>query len=286
MKERKTRGYRSMVGLEKLSKDEIKARNLETYGSKIKHYRIKAGLEPAQLAEILGISESSVRNWECGLTRPDPEYLYRMFTILDVEPNEFFGFTGIGTLLTANERQIVDQYRTLDDAGKDAVETFVSAMHKKAHMRKLRAAYNNMNSVSNWGRAAAAGQGCEWPEHPEEEEIILYDLPEVRRADEIITVNGSSMEPQYSDGDLALVQHTEDIQIGDIGIYYVYGYGAVIKQVAHDRLHSLNPEYDDVFPYEEGAIPIGRVIGKVTRDMIPSAEEQMLFEEALPIFDK
>ena len=286
MKERKTRGYRSMVGLEKLSKDEIKARNLETYGSKIKHYRIKAGLEPAQLAEILGISESSVRNWECGLTRPDPEYLYRMFTILDVEPNEFFGFTGIGTLLTANERQIVDQYRTLDDAGKDAVETFVSAMHEKAHMRKLRAAYNNMNSVSNWGRAAAAGQGCEWPEHPEEEEIILYDLPEVRRADEIITVNGSSMEPQYSDGDLALVQHTEDIQIGDIGIYYVYGYGAVIKQVAHDRLHSLNPEYDDFFPYEEGAIPIGRVIGKVTRDMIPSAEEQMLFEEALPIFDK
>ena len=274
MKERKTRGYRSMVGLEKLSKDEIKVRNLETYGSKIKSYRIKAGLEPAQLAEILGISESSVRNWECGLTRPDPEYLYRMFSILNVEPNEFFGFTGIGTLLTTNERQIVDQYRTLDDAGKDAVETFVSAMHEKAHMRKLR------------GRAVAAGQGCEWPEHPEEEEVILYDSSDVRRADEIITISGSSMEPQYSDGDLALVQHTEDIRIGDIGIYYVYGYGAVIKQVAHDRLHSLNPEYDDVFPYEEGAIPIGRVIGKVTRDMIPSVEEQMLFEEALPIFDK
>ena len=47
MKERKTKGYRSIAGLEKLTKEEIKARNLETYGSKIKHYRIKAGLEAA-----------------------------------------------------------------------------------------------------------------------------------------------------------------------------------------------------------------------------------------------
>lgn len=286
MKERKTKGYRSIAGLEKLTKEEIKARNLETYGSKIKHYRIKAGLEPAQLAEILQISESSVRNWECGLTRPDPEYLYRMFTILNVEPNEFFGFKGIGTLLTTAERQIIDEYRMLDDAGREALETFSTAMCEKAQTRKLRAAYDRMNYISNLGRAAAAGQGCEWPEHPEEEEVILYDTPEVSRADEIITVSGSSMEPQYSDGDLVLIQHTEDIRIGDIGIYYVYGYGAVIKQVAYDRLHSLNPDYDDVFPYEEGAVPIGRVIGKITKDMIPSAEEQMLFEKARPLFEK
>lgn len=287
MKEiKKSRGYRNIAGLETLSKADIKARNLETYGSKIKHFRIKAGLEPAQLAEILQISESSVRNWECGLTRPDPEYLYRMFSILDVEPNEFFGFHGIGTLLTTEERNIIDGYRTLDDAGKEAVETFVCAMHEKAHMRKLKSAYNRMNVVNDFGHAAAAGEGLEWEDNPEEEPVILYDSTEVRRADEIIRVNGSSMEPQYSDGDLVLVQYSDNIRVGDIGIFYVYGYGAVIKQVGYDRLHSLNPEYDDVLPYEEGAKPVGRVIGKVTKDMIPSVEDQKLFEEALPIFDK
>ena len=62
-------------------------------------------------------------------------------------------------------------------------------MHEKAHMRKLRAAYDNMNSVSSWWRAVAAGQGSEWPEHPEEEEVILYDSNDVRRADEIITIS-------------------------------------------------------------------------------------------------
>ena len=100
----KAKGYSTIAGLEKLSPEEIKQRNLETYGSKIKNFRNRAGMTAEQLADALQISKSSVRNWECGLTRPDPEFLYRMFTILNVEPNEFFGLTGIGTLLTTEEQ--------------------------------------------------------------------------------------------------------------------------------------------------------------------------------------
>lgn len=286
MAEKKSRGYKYISGLEKMTKQEIKARNLETYGSKVKYYRSKAGLEPAQLADLLQISESSVRNWECGLTRPDPEYLYRMFSILDVEPNEFFGIGGVGTLLTTKERQIVDRYRTLDANGKHAVEIFINAMGADAHNTKLKAAYDRMNSVTFRNRGAAAGDGCDWEDYPEEEEIILYDTPEVRRADEIFVISGSSMEPEYSDGDLVMVEYTQNLRIGDIGIYYAYGYGSVIKQVCRDRLHSLNPDYDDVYPHEEGAKPVGRVLGKVTKDMIPTPEEKMLYEEAVQTFEK
>ena len=107
----KSKGYNAIAGLEKLTPEEIKQRNLETYGTRIKTFRTRAKMTAEQLADALQISKSSVRNWECGLTRPDPEFLYRMFTILNVEPNEFFGFSGIGTLLTTQEKTLIDNYR-------------------------------------------------------------------------------------------------------------------------------------------------------------------------------
>ena len=125
---KKSKGYKNIAGLENLIAADIKQRNLETYGESIKKYRKKAGLTVDQLASLLQITNSSVKNWESGYSRPDPEYLYRMFTILDVEPNEFFGIGGIGTLLTTNERNLVDYYRTLDDAGKEDLETIAQSM--------------------------------------------------------------------------------------------------------------------------------------------------------------
>ena len=77
-----------------------------------------------------------------------------------------------------------------------------------------------------------------------------------------------------------LVQYCSELSYGDIGIFYVPGMGGVIKQVAHDRLHSLNPDFDDIFPYEDGAKIIGPVLGKITADMIPNADEQALYLEA------
>ena len=85
----------------------------------------------------------------------------------------------------------------------------------------------------------------------------------------------------YYDGDKVLVEYCTDLKNGDIGIFYVPGFGGVIKQKAYDRLHSLNPDYDDIFPYEQGAKLIGRVVGKITKDMIPSAEDVSLYAEAM-----
>lgn len=268
----------------RLSAEELKRRNLETYGSKIKHFRIRAGVTAEQLADSLGISKSSVRNWECGLTRPDPELLYHMFAVLKTEPNEFFGITGIGGLLTDRERALISNYRSLDPAGKEDLEAIAIAMNEKAHTRILRSAYDKMNIVCDMGRFAAAGDGTDWPDNPEREKIILFDSPAVSRADEIITVTGRSMEPQFHDHDKVLIEYCCEIKNGDIGIFYVPGFGGVIKQKAYDRLHSLNPDYDDIFPYEDGARIVGRVIGKIESSMIPAADEQALYLEAVSAF--
>ena len=57
-------------------------------------------------------------------------------------------------------------------------------------------------------------------------------------------------------------------------------WAASLSRSPHDRLHSLNPAYDDIFPYEDGAKIIGRVLGKVTEEMIPDQDEQALYMEA------
>ena len=276
------KGYSTIAGLEKASPEEIKQRNMEHYGLKIKQFRNRAGLTVDQLADKLQISKSSVRNWECGLTRPDPEFLYRMFSILDVEPNEFFGLAGVGTLLTVSEKDLLNQYRELDSSGKEAVDVLVRGMSGRMRLKRLRRAYHGLNSVTNKERLFAAGDHSnDWPDYPESEEVILYDSPTVSQADEIITVSGASMEPKFFSGDKVLVKYCSDIQNGDIGCFYVPGIGGVIKQKAYDRLHSLNPKFDDIIVNEEGATIIGLVLGRITNDMIPSAEEQELFLEAL-----
>lgn len=278
----KKNGYATIAGLEKLTPEEIKHRNLETYGTKVRAFRTRAGMTADQLAEALQISTSSVRNWECGLTRPDPEYIYRMFSILNVEPNEFFGIKGIGTILTDREKSMIEDYRTLDDRGKRDAERYLTAMAEHSHGRLLYKTYYRIDAVPDYGRSAAAGTiGTDWPDHPEEDEILLYSSHAVRNADEIITVSGDSMEPQFHDGDKVLVEHCVEIRNGDIGVFFVPGVGGVIKQKAYDRLHSLNPDYDDIFPYEDGAQLVGRVLGKIERGMLPTQEEKTLYAEAV-----
>ena len=261
---------------------DVKQHNLDRYGSRIKAFRVRAGLSADQLAAALGISRSSVRNWECGLTRPDPDLLYCMFSLLDVEPNEFFGLQGVGSLLSGQEQSLLNLYRGLDAAGREDAQALLEALSASAYRRRLLAARERMGAVPDRGRFVAAGDGAEWPDRPEEaQDVILYRDGPVAQADEIITVAGRSMEPQFHDGDRVLVRHCQDLRNGDIGIFFVPGLGGVIKQKAWDRLHSINPDYDDIFPYEEGAAVIGRVLGRVEKSMIPTLEDQRLYREAL-----
>ncbi len=279
----KTKGYSTIAGLENLTPEEIKKRNLETYGNRIKSFRTRAGMSAEQLAQALQISKSSIRNWECGLTRPDPEFIYRMFSILDVEPNEFFGFSGIGNLLTAQEKTLVDNYRALDSHSQRDLSIFANALANQAYMRKLNKAYQDMQTVVSFGRYASAGVvGEEWPEDGERKagQVILFRSAITKRADEVIMVNGDSMEPQFHHGDNVLVQYCTELRNGDVGVFFVPGIGGVIKQKAYDRLHSINPKYDDVFPYEEGAKLVGRVLCTIDETMRPSRDQQMLFMKA------
>ena len=71
----------------------------------------------------------------------------------------------------------------------------------KPEVRKVRAAAVAANLAAK--AAVAARELLE----EESESCILYDSSAVSAADEIITVCGQSMEPQFHDGDRVLVQY-------------------------------------------------------------------------------
>lgn len=258
----------------------VEQKVIHVFGEIIRKYRTRSKYSQKDLAGMMGVNQNTICNWETDKNQPDAQALRRLCVLLDIPLYEFLGIEDRHSKISEREQHLLSFYRTLDEHGKEDLETFAEALSGNVHKRKLRTALERMNSVADFGRPAAAGDGADWEDHPESAQCILFDSHTVSEADEIITVCGQSMEPKFHDGDRVLVQYCTDLSYGDIGIFYVPGMGGVIKQVAHDRLHSLNPDYDDIFPYEEGAKIIGRVLGKITADMIPDAEDQALFLEA------
>ena len=68
------------------------------------------------------------------------------------------------------------------------------------------------------------------------------------------------MLPEFHDGDLALIVLTEDIEVGQTGLFIQNGKG-YIKQKGEDCLISINPEYPNIYPKDGEIICVGRVIG-------------------------
>lgn len=61
------------------------------FGEKIRNARKSLGLTQRQLAEQLGVSNTSISNWEKGLSRPDADMIQKLCDILRLQPNDFYG---------------------------------------------------------------------------------------------------------------------------------------------------------------------------------------------------
>ena len=70
------------------------------FGEKIRNARKALGLTQRQLAQQLGVSNTSVSNWEKGLSRPDADMIQSLCSILRLQPNDFYGTTESGFHLT------------------------------------------------------------------------------------------------------------------------------------------------------------------------------------------
>ena len=192
---------------------------------------------------------------------------------------------------TLNEEEIafVERFRLLDERGKENVnallereasygakneaaprrESFI-AITPEPLVNRLSAAYKTSDNgfhkrtLPLYDLPVSAGTGVV-VDGESTEEITVSDNARTREADYALRISGNSMEPRYHDGDILLVQETDTVEFGELGIFILDGNG-FFKVFGGDRLYSLNPDYGDILLKDFDNVHIaGRVIGKLKR---------------------
>ncbi|MBR6680091.1 MAG: helix-turn-helix domain-containing protein [Clostridia bacterium] len=110
----------------------------------------------------------------------------------------------------------------------------------------------------------SAGTGV-YLDDTEADTITVTDNERTRTADFALRISGDSMEPRFHDGDVVLVEDTDSVEVGELGIFVLDGNG-YFKKYGGDRLISLNPDYGDILlrGYTE-MVCCGRVVGRLKR---------------------
>ena len=80
-------------------------------GSRIRKYREERSLSQKQLAELIGVKNNRVSNWEQGLNRPDADILAALCRVLQVSPSELLDVRLVDDELNAQERKVIMAYR-------------------------------------------------------------------------------------------------------------------------------------------------------------------------------
>lgn len=155
------------------------------------------------------------------------------------------------------EYRILEKYFALPDSQRDQVRDFIQELFETEEVKPD--VLTRM--IAYYGRLASAGAGQVIFDDFPTEFIEIENTQENRRVIYAIGVNGSSMEPVLSDGDILLIEQACDVEIGEIGIFVIDG-EAFVKKRGSEKLISINPEYPDI-PLNESARCMGRVAGKV-----------------------
>lgn len=93
----------------------------------------------------------------------------------------------------------------------------------------------------------------------------IPDVPQTAQVDFALHITGDSMEPRYLSGDILLIQRTDSVARGELGIFILDG-TSFFKQYDGDRLLSLNPAYPPIQLKDYAAVSCcGRVINRLRR---------------------
>lgn len=224
------------------------------FGDKLKEARKEKGLKQSELGFILGLKNTTISNWEKGISNPDVEIISKLCEILGVPANYFFENMASEEILSFSEKNLIKKYRTLDEHGIQAVDSILNIEYDRC-VREDTPIYMT-KFIDKYPRLASAGTGeYLFDDIP----IERIEVPENCKADFAIGIYGNSMEPTYHDGEIVLVKKQNTLNIGDIGIFIADG-DSFIKEYSKDRLISHNKDYEDIIFKENMDV---RIIGKV-----------------------
>ena len=112
--------------------------NVNDYLSKqLKEARIERNLKQSDVTKLTGIKNSTLSNYENGITAPDVDSFMRLCRIYNLDYAEVLGTAysyksaSIDFILNKTEKEIVNKYRELDVTGKETVDYILDKQHER-----------------------------------------------------------------------------------------------------------------------------------------------------------
>ena len=225
------------------------------FQDRLKERREYLNMSRAELAKQLNVTASAVGNYETGVSFPREDILYKIFDVLNVEPNYLWQDEtknlSVKFSISYPELNHIKKYRTLDEYGKKAVDAVLNIENERNESEPEQTKPIRTKTIPLLGNSFAAGAaepdfGNLWSD---------YEVPIDSPAEFAIKINGKSMEPYLEDGSIALGVK-RPAKIGEIIAVQING-ESVCKQFCEDNfgnlyLFSLNRDYPDIKLFKSG----------------------------------
>ena len=232
-------------------------------GEKIREYRILKGLTQKELAQKIGMGDTTVANYEKGFRTPKKNTLFKLANAFDISIDDLFPpihSPSISLDTSDTARAISDTVERLEEPRR-VIVLDTAKMQLYEQNRAQNDVHEELTEYHVFEKLAA-GNGYNYMEDRNYDVVFFNkDIDH----DFASWVYGDSMEPKFLDGSVALIKDTGFDYDG--AIYAVDWDGqSYIKKVYKEkdglRLVSLNDKYDDKFArWEEEPRIIGKVVG-------------------------
>ena len=108
------------------------------FGERLITVRKEHGYTRESLANALGISKYTLRNYELGATEPGHTFLKQISDFFHVSIDYLMGLTNEQEILESlelntSEKNIIKKYRDLDDHGRDMVDIVLEKEYDRCH---------------------------------------------------------------------------------------------------------------------------------------------------------
>ena len=173
-------------------------------GDRIRARREELALSRPQLAERLGVTPSTVSNYEIGVSFPKEEILLRLFDCLEIDPNTLFqdSFRHGRSVLTQKERQLLEQYRSLSSAGREGISAVLKTLLAYQAELERPAPERESRVIPLYRTPAAAGYAA--PVFGEDFDYLAISDEIPQAAEFAVRIQGDSMVPYIADGDVGI----------------------------------------------------------------------------------
>ncbi|WP_225422753.1 helix-turn-helix domain-containing protein [Lacticaseibacillus suibinensis] len=254
---------------------------IERIRAVLKQRRINAGLSAEELAKRIGVSKTTIYRYESGEIEKMPvNVLNKLANELNINPFFVLGIDDDDSRAAFDAVNLKNEIqRTLSSKEANHIST-VRKLHPERQQKVYTYAEKQLNEQQNehvvpfteqreivCGRGTAAGAPIDGDAQDAEvrrTRVNVDDIP--ASADEIVTVEGDSMEPDYPKYSQIFVRWQDTIDDGDLAVVRVADEGVTFKQVSRDYqqkkivLHSLNDKYPDRYLDPEDISIIGVVL--------------------------